>query len=286
MGSGYALLAIGFTLIFGVLRRLNLSYGPSIMVGVFFGTFLFIQFQAGWYTVLAGTVLGAAIAGAYVERLCFWAIKKGAAVASMVSSFAIWMQLEEGVTIAFPDRTYEFPALGDFELVELAGLSVRLEHLIMLSLAAVLVIALHQLLYRTRFGLSVRAVSEDPNAALFMGINTGRVIFLAFILASAIGGIAGYFIMATEEVITPKFGLQATFKGLIAMMLGGMGSIPGAIAGGLLLGVVEKQAEWYAGPVWRDIAAFMLLFLFLIVRPGGLLAQHTAARELAALRRV
>ena len=256
------------------------------MVGVFFGTFLFIQFQAGWYTVLAGTVLGAAIAGAYVERLCFWAIKKGAAVASMVSSFAIWMQLEEGVTIAFPDRTYEFPALGDFELVELAGLSVRLEHLIMLSLAAVLVIALHQLLYRTRFGLSVRAVSEDPNAALFMGINTGRVIFLAFILASAIGGIAGYFIMATEEVITPKFGLQATFKGLIAMMLGGMGSIPGAIAGGLLLGVVEKQAEWYAGPVWRDIAAFMLLFLFLIVRPGGLLAQHTAARELAALRRV
>ena len=286
MGSGYALLAIGFTLIFGVLRRLNLSYGPSIMVGVFFGTFLFIQFQAGWYTVLAGTVLGAAVAGAYVERLCFWAIKKGAAVASMVSSFAIWMQLEEGVTIAFPDRTYEFPALGDFELVELAGLSVRLEHLIMLSLAAVLVIALHQLLYRTRFGLSVRAVSEDPDAALFMGINTGRVIFLAFILASAIGGIAGYFIMATEEVITPKFGLQATFKGLIAMMLGGMGSIPGAIAGGLLLGVVEKQAEWYAGPVWRDIAAFMLLFLFLIVRPGGLLAQHTAARELAALRRV
>ena len=286
MGSGYALLAIGFTLIFGILRRLNLSYGPSIMVGVFFGTFLFIQFQAGWYTVLAGTVLGAAVAGAYVERLCFWAIKKGAAVASMVSSFAIWMQLEEGVTIAFPDRTYEFPALGDFELVELAGLSVRLEHLIMLSLAAVLVIALHQLLYRTRFGLSVRAVSEDPDAALFMGINTGRVIFLAFILASAIGGIAGYFIMATEEVITPKFGLQATFKGLIAMMLGGMGSIPGAIAGGLLLGVVEKQAEWYAGPVWRDIAAFMLLFLFLIVRPGGLLAQHTAARELAALRRV
>ena len=286
MGSGYALLAIGFTLIFGVLRRLNLSYGPSIMVGVFFGTFLFIQFQAGWYSVLVGTVVGAAVAGAYVERLCFWAIKKGAAVASMVSSFAIWMQLEEGVTIAFPDRTYEFPALGDFELVELAGLSVRLEHLIMLSLAAVLVIALHQLLYRTRFGLSVRAVSEDPNAALFMGVNTGRVIFLAFILASAIGGIAGYFIMATEEVITPKFGLQATFKGLIAMMLGGMGSIPGAIAGGLLLGVVEKQAEWYAGPVWRDIAAFMLLFLFLIVRPGGLLAQRAVARDLAALRRV
>ena len=286
MGSGYALLAIGFTLIFGVLRRLNLSYGPSIMVGVFFGTFLFIQFQAGWYAVLAATVLGAVIAGAYVERMCFWAIKKGAAVASMVSSFAVWMQFEEAVTIAFPDRTYEFPALGDFELIELGDLSVRQEHLIMLGIAALLVFLLHLLLFRTRFGLAVRAVSEDPDAALFMGVNTGRTIFLAFILASAIGGVAGYFIMATEEVITPKFGLQATFKGLIAMMLGGMGSVPGAIAGGLLLGVVEKQAEWYAGAVWRDIAAFLLLFAFLIVRPGGLLAQRTAAGELAALRRV
>ncbi len=286
MGSGYALLAIGFTLIFGVLRRLNLSYGPSIMVGVFFGTFLYLQFQAGWYAVLAATVAGAAIAGAYVERLCFWAIKKGAAVASMVSSFAIWMQLEEGVAIAFPERTYEFPALADFAPIELAGLSVRPEHLIMLGVAALLVAALHLLLFRTRFGLAVRAVSEDPNAALFMGVNTGRTIFLAFVLASAIGGIAGFFIVATEEVVTPKFGLQATFKGLIAMMLGGMGSVPGAVAGGLLLGVVEKQAEWYAGAVWRDIAAFLLLFLFLVARPGGLLAQRTAARELAALRRV
>ena len=275
MGSGYALLAIGFTLIFGVLRRLNLSYGPSIMVGVFFGTFLFIQFQAGWYAVLVGTVLGAALAGAYVERLCFWAIKKGAAVASIVSSFAVWMQLEEGVTIAFPDRTYEFPALGDFELLELAAVGPpgALNHLAHRGAPR---LRLTSLLFRTASGSRWRGV-EDPTLR-FHGVNTGRVIFLAFILASAIGGIAGYFIMATEEVITPKFGLQATFKGLIAMMLGGMGSVPGAIAGGLLLGVVEKQAEWYAGAVWRDIAAFCCCSCS--YRPAGdCWRSHTAASE-------
>jgi branched-subunit amino acid ABC-type transport system permease component len=286
IGSGYALLAIGFTLIFGVLRRLNLSYGPSIMIGVFFGTFLYLHFEAGWFPVAVATIIGAVLAGIYVERICFWAIKEGAALASMVSTFAIWMQLEELVTVLFPERTYEYPTLGEMDYIEFAGLEMRGEYLIMLLVAVLLVCCLHVLIYRTRFGLSVRAVSEDPAAARVMGINTGRVIFLAFILASAIGGVAGVLLVSTETTVTPKFGLQATFKGLIAMMLGGMGSIPGAIAGGLLLGVVERHMQAEFGAIMRDIAAYGLLFLFLIFRPGGIMAQGAAAREAAALRRV
>lgn len=119
-----------------------------------------------------------------------------------------------------------------------------------------------------------------------MGINTGQVIFRAFILASAIGGVAGFLLVATDPTVTPKFGLQATFKGLIAMMLGGMGSIPGAIAGGVLLGIVERHMQAEFGAIMRDMAAYALLFLFLIFRPGGIMAQGTAAREAAALRRV
>lgn len=286
VGSSYALLAIGFTLIFGVMRRLNLSYGPSIMVGVFVGTFVFIQYKAGWVAVAVVTIVGATLVGIYVERLCFWAVRRGAAVASMVSSFAIWMQLEEIVTLAFPNRTYPFPGLVHLPPFEVGPFSVRPAHLVMFCVAGVLVVALNLLLYRTRFGLAVRAVSENPAAARFMGINTGRVIFLAFMLASALGGIAGYLIAATDEQITPLFGLWATFKGLIAMMLGGMGSVPGAIAGGLLLGIVETQSTWYFGASFRDISAYLLLFAFLIFRPGGLLAQGAAVQETAALRRV
>ena len=119
IGSSYALLAIGFTLIFGVMRRLNLSYGPSIMLGAFCGTFVYLEFQAGHLLVAVATVVGAVVAGIYIERLCFWAIRQGAALASMVSSFAIWMQLEELITLLFPERTYRFPPLAESVSIDL-----------------------------------------------------------------------------------------------------------------------------------------------------------------------
>ena len=286
LGSSYALLAIGFTLIFGVMRRLNLSYGPSIMLGAFVGTLVFLEFRAGGLAIAAATVAGAVLVGIYVERLCFWAIRQGAAAASMVSSFAIWMQLEEVVTIVFPDRTYPFPPLTETEPMDFGPFFFKVENLIMFACAVALTIGLNLLLYRTRFGLRLRAVAENPDAARYMGINIAAVTFLAFTCASAIGGVAGYLIVAQDGQITPLFGLWATFKGLIAMMLGGMGSIPGAILGGLLLGVVEAQSIWYLGTEFRDLCAYALLFLFLVFRPGGMFGHALAERERLALRRV
>jgi len=286
IGSSYALLAVGFTLIFGVMRRINLSYGPSIMVGAFVGMLLYLEYRAGLLAVAAATVIGAVIAGIYVERLCFWAIRQGAAIASMVSSFAIWMQLEELATIAAPERTYPFPALIAAAPLEIGPFFVRGEHVIMIVCATALMVLLHLVLYRTRFGLAVRAVSENRMAARYMGINIDMAMLWAFALASAIGGFAGFLIASTDQQITPLLGLWATWKGMIAMMLGGMGSIPGAIVGGLILGVVETQSQWYLGTEFRDIAAYSLLFAFLVLRPGGLFAHAVAAREQAAMRRV
>ena len=132
----------------------------------------------------------------------------------------------------------------------------------------------------------MRAVAENPLAARFMGLNTGLIVLVAFALASVIGGIAGFLIAASDEQITPLFGLWATLKGLIAMMLGGMGSIPGAILGGLLLGVIETHSLWYLGAEYRDLVAYGVLFTFLIFRPGGLLGHERAERERLAARRV
>lgn len=285
VGSSYSLLAIGFTLIFGVMRRLNLAYGPSIMLGIFAGTLLHVEFEAGLFAVAAATLAGAVLAGLYVERICFWAVRRGAALASMVSTFAIWMQLEEVVTVLFPERTYPFPPLAEFFL-EYGDLFVRGDHLIMFVCAAAITAALHLFLYRSRFGLALRAVSRNPAAAAFVGINTGLVLFGAFALASAIGGVAGYLIAAADQQVTPFFGLWATFKGLIAMTLGGMGSIPGAIAGGLLLGIIEAHSGWYLGTEYRDLAAYGVLFTFLVFRPGGLFAQRQTLRSQLAARRV
>lgn len=284
-GSSYALLAVGFTLIFGVMRRINLAFGPTIMVGIFAGALVFAQLRSGLLVVALATLVGATLAGLYVERLCFWAVRSGAALASMISSFAIWMQLEELVTIFFPERTYPFPSFGD-DVLEIGPFIVRMSHLVMFLSATLLTIALHHLLYRTRFGLALRAVSENPRAAKLMGLNTERIVFLTFALASLIGGAAGFMVAASNEQITPLFGLWATFKGLIAMMLGGMGSFPGAIVGGLMLGVIEAHGAWYLGTEYRDLVAYAVLFAFLILRPGGVLGNHRYKTEHLAMRRV
>lgn len=285
-GSSYALLAIGFTIIFGIMRRINLSFGPSIMLGAYIGTWLHVTLQATAVSVALATVLCTILVGLYVERLCFWSIRRKAALTSMISSFVIWMQLEEAAIHILPERTYAFPTFFLTESYRLGPFLFRAEHLTMLIVAVVLVCALQFLLYRTRFGLAVRAVSENAQAAAYMGINTARTMVLAFILVSFIGGVAGYIILATDSQITPYFGLWATFKGLIAMMLGGMGSLPGAVAGGLLLGVVEAQSLWYLGNEFKDLSAYLLLFAMLVFRPGGLMGGRIVSREEMAFRRV
>ena len=285
-GSSYALLAIGFTIVFGVMRRINLAFGASIMLGAYAGTWLHVHYQVHVLVVALTTVACTIVAGIYVERLCFHAVRRDAALASMVSSFVIWMQLEEASIHLLPERTYAFPGLFAAGAYELGPFLFRAEQTAMLVVAAVMVGVLHLLLHRTRFGVALRAISENPLAAAYMGINAAWVVLCAFALVSMVGGIAGYAILATDEQITPFFGLWATFKGLIAMMLGGMGSLPGAIVGGLLLGVVEANALWYLGTEYRDLGSFLLLFAMLVLRPGGLMGQRILSREELAFRRV
>ncbi len=286
IGSAYALLALGFTLIFGVLRRLNLAYGSSILVGAFAGAAVFAQWKTGGAAVALATLAAAVAAGIYVERLCFWAMRRGAAIASMVSSFAVWMQLDEILALLFPGRTLAFPPLVERSVFALGPLQFRAEYVAMFALAAVLVAALEWVLRATRFGLAVRAVTEHPEAARAMGVPVARIAFWAFALASAIGGTAAYLMAAAEEQVTLHTGMQLTFTGLIAMMIGGIGSPRGAVAGGLVLGIVETLVQAQFGAAAREMASFGLLFLLLVLRPGGLFAQDFAAREAAALRRV
>jgi len=273
IGSSYGLLAIGFTVIFGVMRRLNLSYGPSIMVGAYLGTFLYVQYGVGSGVVLVVAVAGAAVAGIYVERLCFAPMKAGAAIASMVSSFAIWMQLEQAMVLLLPRHTYAFPSLAGGAVLNLGPFLLRADHLIMLGCAISLSIAIHWVIFRSRFGLALRLIISNQTAAHLVGVDVKAAMAGAFAFASAVGGFAGYLVLAVDQQITPMFGMWATIKGLIAMMIGGLGSIPGAILGGLILGIVEAHSQWYFGPQIRDLMAYLLLFAFLVLRPGGLLGQ-------------
>jgi branched-chain amino acid transport system permease protein len=281
IGSSYALLAIGFTLIFGVMRRLNLAYGPTIMAGVYLGTAAFLSFGAPLLVVL-----GAALVGFYVERLCFRPFGEGARTASMVASFALWMQIEEAATLLLPRHMNAFPTLLAGPALEIGPLTLRADQLVMLAATLLIAGAVTTMLTRTRFGLAIRAVIDQPRAAAIVGIHVQRVMMATFIIASAIGGIAGFLIAAADAQVTAMMGMWATTKGLVAMMLGGLGSVRGAIAGGLLLGVIEAHAQWFLGPQVRDMVAWGLLFFILAFWPGGLMGAGALDRTMAVGRRV
>jgi branched-chain amino acid transport system permease protein len=267
LGASYALLGIGFTLIFGVLRRANLAYGPALMLGAYAAAWTSLNFQAGLLLLAGVAVVASVIAGAYVERLCFAPHRTGSAAAAMVASFALWMQLEELSMLAMPRHLYAFPALYAGAPLELGPFFVRADGLLLLLAAALVCLALWRLLYATRFGIAVRAVIDDPRAAGLAGIAVPRIFVRVFALASAIGGLAGFLIAASHEQVTPMLGMWSTLKGMLAMMLGGLGSLPGAVAGGLALGLIEAHAHWFLGPQLRDFAVYLLLFVLLALRP-------------------
>jgi branched-chain amino acid transport system permease protein len=266
-GASYALLAVGFTLIFGVLKRANLSYGPAIMFGAYLATWASLNFHLALVVLFLITVAGSVLAGAYVERLCFAPHRQGSAVAAMVASFALWMQFEELAMLALPSHLYAFPALIETGPIALGPLLLRPEMPVMLATAVAVCGLVWAILYRTRFGVSVRAVIDHPRAAELSGINVGAVSVKVFALASAIGGATGFLIVSSHEQVTPMLGMWSTLKGMLAMMLGGLGSLPGAVAGGLALGLLEAHSQWYLGPQTRDFLTYLLLFVLLAVRP-------------------
>jgi branched-chain amino acid transport system permease protein len=267
VGASYALLALGFTLIFGVLRRANLSYGPAILFGAYCATWISMTFQASLVLLFLATVAATVLAGAYVERLCFAPHRRGSAIAAMVASFALWMQFEELATLVLPRHLYAFPALYEGGPLSFGPFFLRLESVLMLLTAVLVCFLLWKALYATRFGVAVRAVIDEPTAAELSGINVPRVFMGVFAIASAIGGLTGFLIVSSQEQVTPMLGMWSTLKGMLAMMLGGLGSLPGAVVGGLALGLIEAHSQWYLGPQFRDFIAYLLLFALLALRP-------------------
>lgn len=269
-GACYALLAVGFTLVFGILRRVNLAYGASIMLGVYAAIWLERRFGFARIWLVLVVVLVTVGAGIYVERLCFAPHTQRAPVTSMAATFAVWMQLEEFAMLMLPRHSYGFPELFSMPALAIGALNVRPEHLLALACALFASGGLWQLLYRTRFGLAIRAMTENRAGAACVGINIPRMSALIFALASILGGVAGYLIVSIDGQVTPMFAMWATLKGMIAAMLGGLGSLAGAIAGALLLGLLETFSQSLFGPQYRDVCSYALLLIVLLACPAGL----------------
>jgi branched-chain amino acid transport system permease protein len=273
LGSTYALVAIGYTLIFGVLRLLHLAHGEVFMVGAFVGLQAVVWFHAGPVVALLAGLAGAAVLGVLIEFVAFRPLRRsGGELAPIVSTIGVGLVLQEVMTKIYGAQQTPFPPEFASGGLTLGPVSVSWAQVFILVVAVVSMIGLHLLVMHTRYGVAMRAVSENVNVARILGVNADRVIIVTFALASALAGVGGVLVGMAFNAISPFMGVQMVTKGLAVMLIGGLGSIYGAMAGGLILGIVEVLSVAYLDSSYRDAFAFGLMILILLIKPRGLFA--------------
>lgn len=276
-GSTYALVAIGFSLIWGLLRILNMAHGETVMVGMFAGMVCSKILALPTPVAFVAAMASACLVGLAVDRICYRPLRKAHELVPMIATLGFWIVVEEAfikVYFRLWFRDYmDFPNPYTYVGLDVGPLRLRLDYLITLAVSAVLVGLLYLLLFRTRFGLGVRMIAEDHDIGYLMGVPVGSVLTAAFMLASAYGGAAGYLLGMTANLAGPYAGSQAVVKGLFSMILGGAGSTVGAIVGGLTLGVLELTSSYVFSFAYRDAIAMVVLFAVLVVRPQGLVGK-------------
>jgi len=272
-GAFYALIGIGFTLFFGVMKKFNLAYGPTIMAGIYLGLIPLYRWKAPMWVVFVTCVAGAGVLGFIVELACFRYLRKGHELAPLMTTVGMLILIQETVVIVTHAAPYEYPNIFGDESLEVGPFLIRPDYLAILISGLVFVVLLYLLVQRTAFGRAMRAIAENPAVAQLLGVSVSRMNRLTFALTSALGGATGYLVAMTFGALQPGIASWMTIKGLVVIVIGGLGSIPGAIFAGLLLGVVEFQALWFLGVGYRDILAYLLLFAFLVLRPSGLMGR-------------
>ncbi|MBI4609244.1 MAG: branched-chain amino acid ABC transporter permease [Candidatus Rokubacteria bacterium] len=275
-GCFYALIGGGFTILFGVMRRFNLAYGSTIMAGAYGSLIPFYMWNTPVLVVFLTSVAGAIVVGLIVEFCCFRFLKKGHELAPLMTTIGMLIVINEAIVYATDAVAIQYPNPFGDESVDVGPFLVRRDYIAVLAAGALCFFAIFYTIYRTRFGRAMRAVAERPEAAQILGVSLRRVNVLTFALTSALAGLIGFFSSVSIGAARPDTAIWLTGKGLVVMVLGGLGSLPGAILGGFALGIVEFEAMWYLGGTFRDMVAFLILLLILIVRPSGFLGSRGA----------
>ena len=273
-GSTYALMGIGFTLIFGVMQRLNMSFAAVSISGAYASLTASILFpEIHVFVVFGASIIFSGIIGYFVYLCCFKWIPLANPLATLMATIGMLFFLEEVVVHATAGMPLPYPSMPYDEYFEFGQYSVRGDLVIIFFLCLIATAILTYLLYRTRLGIATRAVAQQPIAARLVGISIEKTNAGTFIITGLLGGLAGAMIASTVSVLSVLFFLPVTVKGLIVAVIGGLGSIPGAIIAGLLVGGIEEVALLLRGILERDIYIMILLFIFLTLRPGGIFSK-------------
>lgn len=276
LGSVYALIAVGFALVFNILKFSNFAHGGVMTLTAYIGlaASLFFSKWLGGLSLFGATLVSAALAGAIVgiilERMAFRRIRNNNSpvIYYFISSITMGILMENIVTIFASSTFYSYPKFFDLTVVDIFHVNIALTDLLMLVFSSTALMILLWVLYRTKIGLAIRALSFDVNTANLMGMDSNRVVMATFIAAGILGGVAGVF-LGINYTLYPQLG-QLIVKGFIASVIGGLGSITGAMIGAVLLGVLEVTLISAVGAGIAPVFVFIIMLTFLLVRPRGI----------------
>ncbi|MFH1335023.1 MAG: branched-chain amino acid ABC transporter permease [Candidatus Zixiibacteriota bacterium] len=285
-GSIYALIALGYTLVYGVLRLINFAHGDVYMVGAFAGFYAVRWLNMGEEPTLFGAVivfffamLVCALLGFIIERGAYKPLRKAPRLTALITAIGVSLFLENAGQLIFGADPKFFPQIiAKNDVISSGGIILTNQQLIVLVVSLFLMASLQLFIKKTKTGKAMRAVSFNREAALLMGISVDRIISITFIIGSALAAAAAVLVALTNPKIEPLMGIMPGIKAFVAAVLGGIGNIPGAMLGGMIMGVAEVMVVGYVSSTYRDAIAFAILILILLFKPSGLLGAFTGEK--------
>lgn len=285
VGGIYALIALGYTMVYGILKLINFAHGDLFTLGAYLGLTLLISL--GLSDMMSGLAVGAvlivfamglvAVAGYLLERVAYRPLRNSDRLAAVVSALGASIFCQNAIMLVYGARSQVYPSgILPTATIPVFGVDISVMRFIMFGGSLALMYVLYWFIHKTRMGAAIRAVAIDQGAAKLMGIDVNRIISIVFLIGPALGGAAGVMVGLFYGQITYDMGFSFGLKAFTAAILGGIGNIPGAMLGGILLGVIEALGAAYISIAWKDAIAFCVLILILIFRPTGILGERVA----------
>ncbi len=286
LGSIYALIALGYTMVYGILKLINFAHGDVFMVGSYAGFYAgnALMKQSNHPSVvhlalvMLTSMLACAMLGFTIERVAYRPLRNAPRIASLITAIGVSFFLEYGGQLVFgPDPKF-FPTLLDKQVLHFGSVTTTNYQLIVLGVAIVVMGVLQWIVFGTKFGRAMRAVSFNFETAALMGIPVDRVISLTFILGSTLAAVGGILFSLSYPKIDPLMGVLPGLKAFVSAVLGGIGNVPGAVVGGIVIGIIEAFVGGSPLSSWRDAITFVILILILLFRPSGLFGKYQAEK--------
>ena len=273
LGSIYALVALGYTMVYGIIQLLNFAHGDIIMAGAYISWLVMAQLGLNPFLAVIFSVAGCTLLGVLIDKVAYAPLRNAPRLSILITAIGVSYFLENGAQLVFGADAKVVPSYTDVSTVQVGGVSVSFAAIVTVVVTAVATVVLTLLVQKTKLGKAMRAVSEDMGAARLMGINVNHTISFTFAVGSALAGIGAVLYSMAYTQATPTMGMMLGTKAFVSAVLGGIGSIPGAVLGGFLVGFAEVIVTALGLSVWKDAVVFLLLIIMLIVRPTGIFGR-------------